>query len=142
MKNPAPYLRQKLFALLDGNVSYDGNQVEVVEAGSGTEGMRHQIFIGEYSDSDRSNKNTFAANATQLIEVMAEQSDSTKKAVDAIGELVNDIIMPSPASANLNGNDFMIVVSRPSISHIVEDSGSGTKLVRLLLRYPLFINHN
>jgi hypothetical protein len=113
-----------------------------VESGSGTEGIRYQIFLGDYSDADRSNKHTFGANATQVIEVVAEQNDSVKKYVDEIGELVNDLILPTTQAKNLNGSDFQVVVNRPSINHIVEDSGDGTKIVRLLLRYSLLINHN
>ena len=70
---------QKIFSLLSGNVSYDGNTVDVVEAGSGIEGTTYQIFIGEYSDGDRSNKHGFGANATQVIEVVAEQNTPVKK---------------------------------------------------------------
>jgi hypothetical protein len=143
MKNPAPYLRRTILALLDGNVSYDGAGVDVVESGSGGEGIGYQIFIGEYSDADSSNKHTFGANATQVIEVVAEQYDSLKKAVDAIGELVMNLIHPTTQSSLLSGTDFkVIVVGRPSINHLVEDSGSGTKIVRLLLRYNLLITHN
>lgn len=147
MKNPAPYLRKTLFTLLSGNVTYDDGKgfnqaVDVVESGSGTEGVRYQIFLGDYSDADRSNKHTFAANATQVIEVVAEQNDSVKKYVDEIGELVNDLILPTTHAKNLNGSDFQVIVNRPSINHIVEDSGDGTKIVRLLLRYSLLINHN
>jgi hypothetical protein len=143
MKNPAPYLRRKILALLDGNVSYDGADVDVVESGSGSEGIGYQIFIGEYSDADSSNKHTFGANATQVIEAVSEQNDSTKKAVDAIGELVMNLIHPTTQSDLLSGTDFkVIVVGRPSINHLVEDSGSGTTIVRLLLRYNLLITHN
>jgi hypothetical protein len=147
MKNPAPYLRKTIFALLSGNVTYNDGKgfngvVDVVESGSGTVGVTYQIFIGEYSDNDRSNKHNFGANASQLIEVVAEQNDSAKKHVDAIGELVNDLILPTTQSKNLNGADFQVIVNRPSINHIIEDSGDGTKIVRLLLRYNLFISHN
>jgi hypothetical protein len=147
MKNPAPYLRRTLFSLLDGNVTYNDGEgfngtVEVVESGSGTTGLKYQIFIGDYSDSDRSNKHTFGANASQLVEVVAEQNDENKKYVDAIGELVNDLILPTTQTKNLNGSDFQVIVNRPSINHIIENSGDGTKIVRLLLRYNLFISHN
>jgi hypothetical protein len=147
MKNPAPYLRRTIFSLLDGNVTYNDGKgfngtVEVVESGSGSANARYQIFIADYSDADRSNKQNFGANASQLIEVVAEQHDSVKKHVDAIGELVNDLILPTTQTKNLNGSDFQIIVNRPSINHIIESSGSGQQIVRLLLRYNLFISHN
>lgn len=147
MKNPAPYLRQTLFSLLSGNVTYNDGKgfngaVDVVESGSGTEGTTYQIFIGDYSDSSVGNKDIDEANSSQLIEVVAEQPDSVKKYVDAIGELVDNVIRPTVKSKTLNGTDFNVIVNRPSINHIVEDSGDGTKIVRLLLRYNLLISHN
>lgn len=148
MKNPAPYLRKTIFTLLSGNITYNDGKgfngvVDVVESGSGTVGVRYQIFIGEYSDSDRSNKQTFGANASQLIEVVAEQNDSVKKYVDEIGELVMNLIKPTTTSNLLSGTDFTILVKgKPSQNHIIEDSGDGSKIVRLLLRYSLLTNEN
>jgi hypothetical protein len=148
MKNPAPYLRKTIFALLSGNVTYNDGKgfngvVDVVESGSGTVGATYQIFIGEYSDNDRSNKHNFGANASQLIEVVAEQSDSAKKHVDAIGELVMNLIKPTTTSKLLSGTDFTImVIGKPSQNYITENSGDGSFIVRLLLRYSLLVNEN
>jgi hypothetical protein len=43
-----------MFALLDGNVSYDGNQgLTLWRVDPEAEGIGYQIFIGEYSDADQ-----------------------------------------------------------------------------------------
>jgi hypothetical protein len=141
MKNPAPYLRRTLFSLLDGNVTYETAVVPVYE-GEG-EVLPRQIIIGDYSDGDRSNKHGFEVNASQLVEVICEQSTGIKKHVDAIGEIVANLIHPTTQSNLLSGTDFNVCVQgRPSIHHLIENSGSGTKIVRLLLRYNLLIGHN
>lgn len=145
MKNPASHIRQKFGTLLDGITYDDGdgfNDTVPVVASEGLD-SKYQIFIGDYSDADRSNKHNFGANASQVIEVICEQDTAAKKHVDAIGELVMNAIHPTTQSNTLSGTDFMIsVVGRPSINHIIENSGSGTKIVRLILRYNLLINHN
>lgn len=141
MKNPAPYLRRTLFTLLNVNVSYNAANVPVYENDEDHDDAL-QIVIGDYSDADRSNAHEFGANATQVIEIVSWQDTGAKKTVDAIGELVNNIIMPTPQSATLNGADFHIIVNRPSINHIIEDSGNKKKIVRLILRYSLLIHHN
>lgn len=146
MKNPAPYLRKKIGDLIDTNVTYDDgegfNDVVPVVASEGMD-SKYQIFIGDYSDADRSNAHVFGSNASQLIEIVGEQDTAQKKHVDAIGELVMNIIHPTTQSNLLSGTDFMIsVVGRPSINHLVENSGDGTKIVRLFLRYNLLIYHN
>jgi hypothetical protein len=105
--------------------------------------LPRQIIIGEYSDADRSNKNDFGSNSTQVIEVVCEQNDAVRKYADEIGELVSNLIHPNTTSALLNGSDFSVmVVGKPSINYITENSGSGTKIVRLILRYSLLINEN
>lgn len=138
--NPAPYLREKIFTLLNGNVTYLGDPIPVYEnEGVNTE---RQIIIGDYSDDSRGSKDAFGATASQVIEVVSEQHDAVRKHVDAIGDLVNNILMPDPGSNTLSGADFLIVMKRPSINHITEGSGSGKRIVRLILRYNLLISHN
>lgn len=145
MKNPASYIRKKFGDLL-GTITYNDGEgfngtVPVIASEGGD--TKYEIFIGDYSDADRSNKHNFGANATQVIEIVAEQSTAQKKHVDAIGELAMNNIHPTTQSSLLSGTDYMVsVVGRPSINHIVENSGSGTKIVRLILRYELIINHN
>lgn len=146
MKNPAPYLRKKIGDLINTNVTYnDGEGFNTVVPVVASEGMdsKYQIFIGDYSDADRSNKHVFGANATQLIEIVGEQNTAQKKHVDLIGEAVMNIIHPTTRSNLLSGTDFSImVVGKPSLYHLVENSGDGTKIVRLFMRYNLLIHHN
>ena len=140
MKNPAPHIRRTVYTLLSGNVSYDGDVIPVYE-GEALNGERY-IVIGEYSDSSEEMSHVNGARATQIIEVVAGQSTAIKKHVDAIGELVDTLIRPTWNSQLLNGTDFHVVISRPSINHLIETGGAGEKIVRLILRYNLFIHHN
>lgn len=145
MKIPSSYLRQKLVTLLTGITYDDGEGFNALVPVVSTEGAesKYQIFIGDYSDSNRSNKQNFGSNATQVIEVIGEDITARKKHVDAIGELVGNLIHPTMGSNLLSNTDFSIlVVGKPSQNHLTEDSGSGTKIVRLLLRYSLLVNEN
>jgi hypothetical protein len=147
MKIITRYLRPKLYTLLSGNVSFNDskgyNQIVDVYENEGVFGLRYQILIRDYSDADRSNKHEFGSNASQLIEIVAEQNDAVRKYVDIIGELVTNLIHPTVGSNLLSNTDFSILVQgRPSMNYLTEDSGSGTKIVRLLLRYNLLINEN
>jgi hypothetical protein len=140
MKIPSSYIRKTIFALLNNNVSYESQTVPVYE--SQAEPGGRAIVIGEYSDADTSNKHGFGADATQVIEVVAVQSTAIREHVDAIGELVNNLIKPTTQTFALDGTDFSIIVGRPSINHLIEGSGTGNKIVRLILRYSLKIGHN
>jgi hypothetical protein len=142
MINPAPYLRQTIYALLNNAVTYDGDVVPVYE-GEGNSHAPMQILISTYSDADQSNKTTFGANVSQVIEVQGEQMKITRKGVDIIGEQVMQLIHSQPSDDNLSGGGFSVcVVGRPSINYLPDVSGSGAKIVRLILRFQLLIQNN
>jgi hypothetical protein len=140
MKHPAPYIRRKLFALLHGNVSYNGSAVPVYD----TEGdhVPLKIILGAYADASSPNKQGFSATASQVIEVVSEQPTAAKKVVDEVGELVMNVIKNQPGDFNLDGEDFSIIVQRPSINHLTENASEGRKIVRLILTYNLNIGHS
>lgn len=140
MINLATQIRIRLMALLHNAVTYDSQLVPVYET-QAPDALPYKIIIGEYSDADQSSKNHFGATARQVIEVVAEQSTAYKKHVDAIGELVMNELNPTPRANLLSAGPMNVYVGgRPGTSHLVEDSGEGTKIVRLLLQYNLIIH--
>lgn len=142
MRIPSSYLRQTLVTLLTGNVTYnDGEGFSGVVPVVATDGVesKYQIFIHDYSDTTVNNKHVNAANGIQTIEVFEMNAVSKRyKNVDAIGEMVTDLILPT----SLKGTDFNVIVYRPSIQHLAEQNGDGTYVNRLLLQYNLLISHN
>lgn len=142
MRNPAPYLRQKIGDVLDTNVVYNSAVIPVYGNDEDHDDPL-QIVIGEYSDADASNKENFQCRGSQVIEVISFQSTGAKKTVDAVGELAMDLIHPTTKSEVLSGTDFQVlVVGKPSQNHLIEQDASGGKIVRLILRYNLLININ
>lgn len=142
MKNPAPYLRRTLFTLLNGNISYNSATIPVYENDEDHDDAL-QIVIGEYSDADMSNKENFQARGSQVVEVVSFQTTGAKKTVDAVGELVMDEIHPTTKSSVLSGTDFQVLIQgKPSQNYLIEDDGSGQKIVRLIMRFNLLINEN
>jgi hypothetical protein len=142
MRNPAPYLRQTIGDVLDTNVVYNSATIPVYGNDEDHDDPL-QIVIGEYSDADASNKENFQARGSQVIEVISFQSTGAKKTVDAVGELVMDLIHPTTKSEVLSGVDFQVlVIGKPSQNHLIEQDASGGKIVRLILRYNLLININ
>lgn len=139
MINPAPEIRKKLFALLDGNISYDGGVIPVYE-GEDTPILPYKIILGDYSDSGKPNKHGFQSEASQVIEIISEQATGMKKHVDAIGQLVCNLIHPSPRSTQWSTTDLTIVMQgKPGLRHLIEDSGDNKRIVRLIMRYNIII---
>lgn len=142
MKNPAPYLQKKLFDLLNGNVTYNAGSVPVF-SNDQLHDDNLQVVIAEYSDTDASNKNAFQGSGSQIIEVVSIQKSAGRKLVDEVGEVVMNLIKPTPKSSLLNSSDFQVFIEgRPGINHIIEASGDGDKIVRLILRYNFLIIEN
>jgi site-specific recombinase len=140
MKNPAPQIRKKIFFLLDGNVSYNGDDIPVFE-GEGIS-VPNMVIIGDYSQSGIPNKHSFMANAVQTIEIVTVKFDPSSKNSDEVTELVFNLLHPDPDSNLLNTDDFNVYVqAMPDMSAIREDSISGQKVVRRRLAYQLLIDH-
>jgi len=140
MKNPAPYVRKALYTLLDGAVTYEGDPVPVYE-GEGEHGPTYQIVIAEQTTADKDTKHNFGHTFTQLIEVQAEQATWVRKHVDAIGNSVTDLIRPTPRTTWVVIDPLFQVLSMrlQSINYLHDESGSGKKIQRLLLRYSFTI---
>lgn len=142
MKNPASYIQKTLGDLLDGNITYNATAVPVF-SNDQEHPDRLQIVIGEYSDADASNKRNFQGIVSQVIEVASVQRTGAKKTVNDVGELIMDLLQPSVGSQQLSGTDFQVFLrGKPSINHLVEPSGSGQKIVRLILRYNINVIDN
>lgn len=141
MINPAPYLRKKIFALLNGNITYNALPVPVFE-GQGKD-LQNQVIIMGYSDNGVPNKHCFIKNASQDVEIITVKNDPTSKDSDAIAELVMNLIHPTVESDLLSGTEFTVdVAAAPSLLPIREDSIEGTTIVRRVLRYSLLISEN
>lgn len=141
MINPAPYVRQAFFALLNEAVTYNGNDVPVFE-NEGMHGLPAQILIAEQTWNDRSTKHSFTGNFSQLIEVVTEsKGTSGRKAVDEIGGQVMHLVQPGPRSTGLVETQFQIIgLKKESQNYLSDEGQAGTKIVRLLIRYIFIVN--
>ena len=140
MKNPAPYLRRTIKALLDGNVTYNSEVIPVYEKDEDHDDEL-QIAIGYFTEADTPSKHGFMSVGYQEIEIISYQTTGAKKIVDAIGELVMNDIHPTVNSEVLSGVDFQIVVrGKPTPNYPPTEAKDNLKIVRLIQRYHLFIN--
>lgn len=141
MKNPAPYLRKAFFDLLNGVVTYNSNQVPVKEKGGKRE-VPYMILLGELTLNDRTrDKNSFSGNGSLLIEVIHEGTGTVyHKNVDEIGEIVMNLIHPTPRAV-IDADEFQVIgLRKESQNYLDESSSSGGFITRLLLRYSFYIN--
>jgi hypothetical protein len=139
MKNPAPRLRKRIYALLNGNVVYNTENI-LVQEGEG-EVTRNQIIIRGYSDSGVEAKGCIVKNAVQDIEIVTVKDDPASKDSDAITEIVLNLLSPTLESDLLSDSDFQVMLRvAPSLLPIREQSVSGKRVVRRVIRYYLLID--
>ena len=139
MKNPAPWLRKRIFALLSGNVIYN-TETLLVREGEG-EVVRNQIIIGGYSDNGVEVKGCIIKNAVQDIEVVTIKDDGSSKDADAITEIVLNLISPTLETDLLSDSDFQVLIPvARSLLPIREQSVDGKRVVRRVIRYSFLLD--
>jgi hypothetical protein len=139
MKNPAPRLRKKISSLLTGNVVYNGETI-LVREGEG-EITRNQIIISGYSDTGEANKGGIIKRGVQDIDIVTIKDDPASKDSDAIAEIVLNLLSPTLESDLLSDSEFEVTLTQPpSLLPIREQSVSGQRVVRRMIRYHLLID--
>jgi hypothetical protein len=139
MKNPAPRLRKRIYALLHNNVVYKSETI-LVREGEG-EITRNQIIIGGYSDTGEANKAGVIKIGVQDVEVVTIKDDPASKDSDAIAEIVLNLLSPTLESDLLSDSDFEVTLTQPpSLLPIREQSVKGDRVVRRVIRYSLLID--
>jgi hypothetical protein len=139
MKNPAPRLRKRIYALLHNNVVYGGETI-LVREGEG-EITKNQIIIGGYSDTGEAVKGCIVKRAAQDVEIVTIKDDAASKDSDAITELVLNLLSPTAESDLLSDADFEVMLTAaPSLLPIRETSVEGKRVVRRVIRYNLLLD--
>jgi hypothetical protein len=140
LKNPAPYIQKAFYDLLRDQVVYKSANVPVKESG-GKRVVPFMILIGEFTWTDRSTKHSFSGRGSQLITIVDEGTGTLHHGnVDAIGNEVMDLIIPTPRTV-IDGDQFQITALRKrSQNYLDEPGGDGGYVTRLLLRYDFLIN--
>lgn len=139
MKNPAPYIRTSLVALLNNTITYNSLPVPCYEGGG--EVTPYQILIEDTTDRTVRIRDTFSYRFEQVIEVVSEQQTNLRKHVDAIGGEVMNKILPTPMTKGISNNsDFQIAsIEKIGQRYLDEASGQETFINRLILRYEFLI---
>lgn len=140
MINPSPHIRKAFYACLNNRVLYKGANVPVYDLEG--KGEPYTILIGETTVQEDSTRNDFGGSFQQLLEVVTEgKGYASRKAADEIGDRIMHLVQPAPGRNGLESPEFQIIgLRRSSVNYINEDGASGSKIVRLLIRYQFKIN--
>jgi hypothetical protein len=143
MINPAPEIRKGLYALLNGNVSYDSVVVPVYEGEGVYDGsVRYQVLVKDDNYTDRKTKSSLFGRVSVNMEIVTEETGtSSSKAADAILNEVFELLLPNVNGTALSATGFQITSVRKNIRPIIREySGQGINIVRRLVEINFLIN--
>jgi hypothetical protein len=99
------------------------------------------IVIGKYYHRRRPNKQFFIYEGVIEIEVVSVAYAANSKRNDEIVELVCNLLHPTPGSELLTTAEFQFIPDGgPDLDPIWEDSVSGQKVTRRLIKYNLLVS--
>lgn len=102
MKDVNKGLRTAIYNALNGTVVYNAVVVPVFD-GKVTAGIKRFIrFVDQQTTMQEQNDTTFISRATIVMEVVDKEFDEVSKDVlDDIGELVMEVLAPTPSTTNI-----------------------------------------
>lgn len=131
-----PY-RLAIFSKLDGNVIYNGNQINIYDEKKKV-GARDDVYIllSTQQESNNDTSDTFITRSSIDIEIVQRTgSEVSKDEIDDIGDAVLQILCPEPESADiltLNGFQFANLYREKTITRAVEISPTETIIRKII----------
>jgi len=114
MKEPIRFIRQKIFTLLNGNVSYDGSNVPVFNRVPSTQNEPYIIIYSVDTAQTNQNQTDFIVECITRIEVVTAffSDDGGELQVNDIVESILELIKTSTTDFfDLSSNNFNVFTS-------------------------------
>jgi len=106
VKEPIQQFRKTVYQLLNGNVTFEGNVISVVDGFIPSFENSHYIMISDATSSQIGNKTKHLHTGTLTIQVVTRQEGGQgKRAADLIADQVLEIIIGDPFERPFNEND-------------------------------------
>lgn len=140
MKNVMKPLVDAWFDLLDGNLTYGGQEVKVYKEDAANNNTFHYVLLRAESETDDSNKATFVTRAVVIVDIITVHPVSVKRSiVDEIDDQIRELIFPTRQHA-LVTDDFQILNVSPVSSMYLNDFDGTKKIYRKITRFINRIN--
>lgn len=148
MKDPSEALRDAIYTLLNGNVTYNSKDVKVFKTYPKDNEipivkgqLYHYIEIGDISDTETNmSSDTFTHDTTMdIFVVVGFPGIGSKVVTENIANQVKQLIQPSKGGKLSLGSDFSNIIIRLDISFPTLEEGLHKKDIRTL-RYRLEID--
>lgn len=109
MKDSSNNIRQVYLSALDGNITYNGQDVKVYGELPFETPYEQYIIISSITETDDNNNHRFSNKVDVTIDIFVQQyRDYSNAAVDNIAGQVLNILLPDPQINNIGDSDFEV----------------------------------
>jgi hypothetical protein len=142
MKNVMQSLVNSWFELLDGNLSYDGHDVNVYKEDADNTDAFHHVEIKAESETDDSNKTAFVTNAVVTIDIVTVHPVSVQRSiVDSIDDQIRGLLFPTGRQHALPAlTDLQISTVKAQGGSYLKDDDGTKRYYRKVTRFIHRIN--
>lgn len=143
MKDLSSVLRTAYYSRLNGNLTYNSSNVPVYDRVSNTVSYPF-VLLGEFRDTDDSDKTFYAHNCTQEVEVITafDGNHGGKKASDNISDqIIERIRTRSSGYMVLNSSFNMTTTTLDETFTLTEEAGEHI-VYRRVIRFRHLVDEN
>lgn len=144
MKDTQKILRHAVFNALNGNLTYDGNNVPVYdEKKPDNVTAKFFVLLSTQQEVDENTHDTFITLSTIDLEIIHKTgSGVTKDAIDNVSELLLQILLPTPVTFGIEGNaDFQMTDIRRerTVTRVLEISPTESIIRKIITISSRFV---
>ena len=150
MKDPSEKIREAIYTALNGNLSYNAQNVDVFSdpadddlSAKRTNDFYVYVLIGDQTMEDVSSKDKFHTDNTFIIDIVTGfKGYGSKAVVNDISSQVLQILTPSRASVLDLGVDFVNTFLYMEWSGPLQEETGTHRVLRKLIRFRLEVEEN
>jgi hypothetical protein len=136
MKNVMQPLINSWQALLEGNLTYGGREVNVYKEDASNDEDFHHVELKAESETDASNKTGFVTNPVVIVEIITVHQVSVQRSVvDDIDDQIRELLFPTRKCALPALTDLQITNVSAQGSTYLNDSDGTKKYYRKSTRF-------
>lgn len=136
MKEVFDPLIDSWYALLNGNLSYDGQPVNVYPEDADNDDNNHHVLIRAESETDDSNKSVFITRPVVIIEIVTKfDGVINRSVVNNIDEQIRGLLFPTRKCALPALTDLQITNVEIQSGNYLKDDDGVKRIYRKITRF-------
>lgn len=142
MNNYVGELLTAYYLCLNGNIEYNGDNVDVYKVGVPISENSHYILLRPESENDNSHKSSFVTNPVIVVDIMTVHEGAIDPSiVENIDNQIKELLLPTRATNGLTiGDDFQVLNVKAENSFYQDGFNGARHEYRKIVRYSNRVN--